>query len=249
MSTMRPLLAGAVDTNHGLATTVLLHLAPGAIAMLSYVGLVPLFASARLPSVAALAAVGVLVVPAVQLGVLHLHRRVRPSEPAIALRNRLPPSRLIGWAVLEIVLAGATFLVTAPLARLIRVRLFGWWPDAWTVRLGSEGGYGHAALLVTAGLLLLGTVLVAPVVEELYFRGFLLPRMPARLGTWRVPVHVALFAGYHLWSPWLAPTRFLALLPLAYIALRTQDVRIGILAHIALNATDLVALSLLILGR
>jgi len=58
--------------------------------------------------------------------------------------------------------------------------------------------------------------------------------------------HVALFAGYHLWSPWLLPTRFLAVLPLAYIAVRTGDVRIGILTHVVLNAADLVALLLVI---
>jgi hypothetical protein len=33
--------------------------------------------------------------------------------------------------------------------------------------------------VVTAVLLLAGTVLTAPVVEELYFRGYLLPRLPA----------------------------------------------------------------------
>ena len=98
-------------------------------------------------------------------------------------------------------------------------------------------------------LLLLGTVIVAPVIEELYFRGFLLPRMPQQLGRWRVPAHVTLFAGYHLWSPWLIPTRCLAVLPLAYIAMRTRDVRIGILTHVVLNAADLVALLLVIRTR
>ena len=96
-------------------------------------------------------------------------------------------------------------------------------------------------MLVTAALLLVGSVLVAPVVEELYFRGYLLPRMPQTLGRWRVPVHVVLFAAYHLWSPWLTPTRVLAILPLAYIAVRTRDVRIGMVTHVVLNATDLLA--------
>ena len=70
--------------------------------------------------------------------------------------------------------------------------------------------------------------------------------MPQRLSPWRVPAHVTLFAGYHLWSPWLIPTRCLAVLPLAYIAVRTRDVRIGILTHVVFNAADLVALLLFI---
>ena len=87
-------------------------------------------------------------------------------------------------------------------------------------------------------------MIVAPVVEELYFRGYLLPRMPQRLGRWRAPTHAVLFAAYHLWSPWLIPTRVLAILPLAYIAVRTRDVRIGVVTHVVLNATDLVAILL-----
>ena len=38
------------------------------------------------------------------------------------------------------------------------------------------------------------------------------------------------------------PTRVLAILPLAYIAVRTRDVRIGMVAHVVLNAADLVVL-------
>ena len=132
----------------------------------------------------------------------------------------------------------------APLTRALQTYLFAGWPDAWEIRLGTNGQYGDGALLVTAALLLLGTVIVAPVVEELYFRGYLLPRMPQRLGRWRVPTHVVLFAAYHLWSPWLIPTRVLAILPLAYIAVRTRDVRIGVVTHVVLNATDLVAILL-----
>ena len=39
---------------------------------------------------------------------------------------------------------------------------------------------------------------------------------------------MVLYAAYHLWSPWLFPTRVLAILPLAYIAVRTCDVRIAL---------------------
>ena len=98
--------------------------------------------------------------------------------------------------------------------------------------------------MITAVLLLVGTVIVAPVVEEVYFRGCLLPRMPHQFGPWRIPAHVGLFAAYHLWSPWLMPTRVLAILPLAYIAARTGDIRIGMITHIVLNATDLIVLLL-----
>lgn len=48
--------------------------------------------------------------------------------------------------------------------------MFGWWPQAWAIHLGTDGHYRDRALLITAALLLLlGTVVAAPVVEELYF--------------------------------------------------------------------------------
>ena len=191
---------------------------------------------------AVLATVGLLVIAPVQLTLLRAHRRRRTDEPAVQLRARLPLTRLLGWAGFEVGLAGIAFLATAPLKRLLQASAFAWWPNALTLRPGTETGYSDTALIVTAALLLVGTVLVAPVVEELYFRGYLLPRMPQQLGRWALPAHVALFAAYHLWTPWLAPTRIIAVLPLAYIALRTRDLRVGIVAHVLLNAADLIVL-------
>jgi uncharacterized protein len=232
-----------VTRSHTPTQTVLLHLLPGVAAFAGYVGLVPLARELGLPSVAVLATVGLLVIAPVQLGLLWAHRRRRPDEPAVLLRARLPLPRLLGWAGLEVGLAGIAFLATAPLKRLLQDSVFAWWPDAWAVRDGTEPGYSDTALIVTAALLLVGTVLAAPVVEELYFRGYLLPRMPQQLGPWTAPLaHVALFAAYHLSTPWLVPTRIIAVLPLAYVALRTRDVRVGIVAHVLLNTADLVVL-------
>jgi hypothetical protein len=45
---------------------------------------------------------------------------------------------------------------------------------------------------------------------------------------------------------WLTPARILAITPLAYPASRTRDVRIGMVAHVVLNAVDLVVLALFI---
>src|SRR6478609_1225177 len=245
--TVTTVVAGSVAgpvAPHRPATTVLLHLVPGALGLLGYLLVLPVTQALGLPSVAALATVGLIVVPAVQVGALRMRRHRRPLEPVIAYHARLSVPRTLAWATLEIVLAGAAFVLMAPLTRALQTYLLAGWPDAWGIRLGMNGQYGDGALLVTAALLLLGTVIVAPVVEELYFRGYLLPRMPQRLGRWRAPTHVVLFAAYHLWSPWLIPTRVLAILPLAYIAVRTRDVRIGVVTHVVLNATDLVAILL-----
>ena len=43
-------------------------------------------------------------------------------------------------------------------------------------------------------------------VEELYFRGYLLPRI-SRLGAWAPLVNTVLFSLYHLFTPWLSVGR------------------------------------------
>jgi membrane protease YdiL (CAAX protease family) len=224
---------------HSAGRSILLHLAPGVAAMGVYIAATPAAARVGLPSIAALAVSGLLGVVPIQLGVLARHRRLTPDQPANRLRVRLPLSGLLGFALLEIVLGGLAFALTPELAQRLRTQAFGWWPEMWIIDTGTHPGFTRQALLTTAVLMLLGSVIAAPVVEEFYFRGYLLPRMPRRLGRATAPAHAVLFASYHLWTPWLTPTRIVALLPLAYIAGRTRDIRIGILTHIVLNAVDL----------
>ena len=102
---------------------------------------------------------------------------------------------------------------------------------------------------MTALLVLAGSALAAPVVEELYFVGFLPPRMRRALGKAAPLVHTVLFALYHLWTPWLAPTRILGVLPLTYLALRTRSVVPGIVAHVVLNLIDVFVIVQLMINK
>jgi uncharacterized protein len=240
---------GTPLAKHAPAQSILLHLAPGALALGVYVVAVPLVGRLGMPTIAALALSGLLGVVPVQLALLSRHRRHHPEEAVIQLRTRLPLPRVVGWVPLEVVLGALAFLVAGPLAGWLRADVFAWWPTSLMINSGTEPSYGTGALAATALLMLLGSVLAAPIVEEYYFRGYLLPRMPEQWGRGRPVAHAALFAGYHLWTPWLIPTRFLAILPLTLIALRTRDIRIGIATHVILNSIDVVILGLYLLNR
>jgi membrane protease YdiL (CAAX protease family) len=224
----------APASRHTAGQSVLLHLGPALPALALYALAAPLARHLGLPSLAALALSGLLGVAPVQLALLARERRRHPGRPVVLLRQKVAPGVLLALVLAEVGLAAAAFAVTAPMAASLRSIAFAWWPTAW--------------LLVTAGLVLLGSVVVAPVVEEHYFRGYLLPRMPARLGRGTSVAHAALFAGYHLWTPWLLPTRILALLPLVHVARRTQDLRVGVVTHVVLNAVDLVVLTRFVLS-
>ena len=74
------------------------------------------------------------------------------------------------------------------------------------------GDYSREAWLVTLAAYLVLNGFVGPIVEELYFRGYLLPRMEW-MGRWAPLVNVSLFSLYHFWSPWQIVGRILGLRP------------------------------------
>jgi len=234
---------------HTPAQSIVLHLGRGILAVGVYIAAVPIARQSGMPTIAALAVSGLLGVVPVQLALLSRYRRQHPAEAVVQFRTRLPLPQVLGWVLLEVVLGTLAFLLTGPVARWLRSEAFGWWPAWLIIDSGTEPNYSTGALAATALLMLLGTVIAAPIVEECYFRGYLLPRMPAQLGRGRPVAHAALFAGYHLWTPWLTPTRLLAILPLTVIALRTRDIRIGIATHVILNSVDVGILTLYLVSR
>ena len=80
---------------------------------------------------------------------------------------------------------------------------------------------------------------VGPTVEELYFRGFLLPRM-GYAWKWAPLLHSFLFGLYHVWTPWMFLTRTVGMLPLIY-AVQRRNLNLGIVTHILINLVDVIA--------
>jgi membrane protease YdiL (CAAX protease family) len=81
------------------------------------------------------------------------------------------------------------------------------------------------------------TVLVAvlsPVVEELFFRGLLLPRMRGVFGRRGWAVNGAIFAAYHVHQPWSMPASLLdGMFAQAYPTQRFRSTWIAIICHTA----------------
>jgi hypothetical protein len=83
--------------------------------------------------------------------------------------------------------------------------------------------------------------IAAPVVEELYFRGFLLPRLPVS-ARWAPLLNVGLFSLYHFFSPWQIVTRIVALTPMAYTVARQKNLMLGVWVHALLNTLGVLSL-------
>ncbi len=89
--------------------------------------------------------------------------------------------------------------------------------------------------------------LVGPIVEELYFRGYLLPGI-ARYGGWAPVLNTILFALYHFWTPWQLLARFVGLLPLVYTVFRRRNIYLAMIVHCSLNTIGAILMLPRILG-
>jgi hypothetical protein len=98
----------------------------------------------------------------------------------------------------------------------------------------DQGPYSSQVTTITLGVGLISSGMIAPIMEELYFRSFLLPRID-RLGVWAVLLNVSLFAIHHLWTPLVNPGRILAWFPIIFIVWRKQNIYIGLCVHLITN--------------
>jgi membrane protease YdiL (CAAX protease family) len=91
------------------------------------------------------------------------------------------------------------------------------------------------------------TSVAVPIAEELYFRGYLLPRLPAR-PAWAPLLSAALFSLYHFWLPWDLLGRIVALLPVVYAVQWKRNVYLSLLVHCLLNTLGTLGLAAVALG-
>ena len=223
-----------LEGQHGVLVSLLLHLAPGALAVLAYLFIcVPLAATLGLPRLAAFLLMDVLVLLPFLLIFLYwlgMRRNGRPVLTGIVLnRRKLPTVRLIllvsglfAWALVVIALL-------TPVDAVLLERLFYWVPATFLPE-ESIVAYPPAVLIATHVVSIAIVGVAAPIVEELYFRGYLLPRV-SWMGSGAPVWNTILFTSYHFWSPWRFVTRVVFSLPMVYTVWRTQSISVGIWWH------------------
>ena len=234
---------------HSLFQSVILHLLPGALATAAYLVTAPLLMQKGYPSVLALLLASGLVIVPFELGYLFLQKQRAQDNAVIDLREPLPkwqyivfPLGMVIWAFLA---SGVLSLLDVYIAKA----WFSWLP-AWFffLDIGQFSGFTREALWTTFWVGLLINGFVGPIVEELYFRGHLLPRLAAP-GNWPPFLNISLFSLYHFWSPWQFFSRILWLLPWGYIVWRKKNFYLMMIAHCAANVFGWVLLWSQILGK
>lgn len=240
------------NEQHSLARSVLLHLLPGVLILAFFLASAPLLTARGWPTLFCLfLAVALALIP-FQLGFLLyqagkknqsfslsgvvLYRRPLPLWQYIAF---VPP--FLAWALVSY------FVIAPPIQAAWKEACFSWLP-AWFFLDYNLARASKPVLVVTWVLGLLCNGIAGPIVEELYFRGYLLPRI-ARLKAWAPLLNVVLFSVYHFFSPWRNLERILALLPGAYIIQWKKNIYLGIIPHCLLNTTAMLLMLPLLLRQ
>jgi membrane protease YdiL (CAAX protease family) len=148
----------------------------------------------------------------------------------------------ISWGMFTLIFIGAFvavyLLITliTPVNAFLTEMLFSGLPK-W-VFLDEQSqylAYAKNRLVITFVIQLILTGIILPWVEELYFRGYLLPRISRY--KWWAPIISGLFFGlYHSWQPFSFLTVFLLGAALSYIVMWKRDIRLSISLHVFANA-------------
>jgi hypothetical protein len=102
-------------------------------------------------------------------------------------------------------------------------------------------GYSNNILMITVIVFFLMNVIVGPIVEELFFRGYLTSKI-SRYGKWAPLIVTVLFSIYHLWLPFNNLFRIAIFFPAAYIAWKERNIFITIAFHIFCNLFSTISI-------
>lgn len=234
-----------------LAKLVAFFLVPGALVTLAFVVLAPVVEAAGFPTIAALLLAIAFVLVPIELGVVLRAGRGSGSRlGAIPYRRPIPRRTWLWLAPTLVIAAFVGFGLHQVIEPQLISGLFGWLPD-WFIRpisIDHVADYSATTWIVTLIAFLALNGFVGPIVEELYFRGYLLPRMQW-MGRWAPLVNVTLFSIYHFWSPWQIVARILGIGPMVYGVQWTRNIYLGMVVHCTLNVIAVTLVATMILGR
>ena len=222
---------------HTLTQSIILHLLPGVLVGCFYFLALKPVAKMGFPSFfAQFLAFAFILVP-FELGFL-LYQGKRKNgwltlRGIISYQNSIPWWQYFVWVTIIFVIVGAIMTLFKPVDSFLQKNLFFWMPD---VNTGLDGTYSKPILIVTYSVFLIINVYLAPMVEELYFRGYLLPRMK---GKYAMLFHSFLFAAIHVFSPWMIISRTVGFLPII-IGTTKKNIYLGMIVHMLCNAVGFV---------
>jgi membrane protease YdiL (CAAX protease family) len=231
---------------HSLRQSIILHLLPGVLLLIWFVITGPLAEGLGAPAFLALMIGATVIVIPFELGYL-LYQGWQSNgklslEGVVRYREPIPLWQFAVFVPAGIAgMAFAFFVVAPPTDSYLIERFFTWLPDWFFGFSQAPDQYSQAILLLSVFLALAINGIVAPIVEELYFRGYLLPRL-SWMPRWAPAISGLLFSLYHLFTPWEQLPRLLVVIPLGYVLQWNRNIYWGMIVHCTFNTICMLML-------
>jgi membrane protease YdiL (CAAX protease family) len=237
---------------HSLGRSVILHLLPGVLILVFFIVFAPILTARGLPTLLSLFLAVALVLIPFELGYIFYEAKKKNKtfslKAVVLYRQKIPkwqyfvivPS-LLAWALIWYL------TVAPPIQEHLKVEYFSWLPEWFFLDYNLEQA-SEPAIVATWVLGLIFNGIAGPIVEELYFRGYLLPRI-SRLKGWAPLLNVLLFSVYHFFSPWRNFERIVAGLPGAYLIQWKKNIYLGMIPHCLLNTTGMLLMAPLLFAH
>jgi membrane protease YdiL (CAAX protease family) len=158
-------------------------------------------------------------------------------QSAFVMNEKIPALKIFGISIILMAFAAAAFIFLSSVeSGIVMKPLFRGIPEYFKITdfFRNYTNYPSWIVAVTLALYVAANGILGPIAEELFFRGFLMPRIN-RFGNWAPVIITVLFSAYHLFSPWEFVTRIVAFFPMAYCVYKKKNIYIGIAAHCMLN--------------
>jgi membrane protease YdiL (CAAX protease family) len=225
---------------HSLPKSILFHVIPGILVTAAMLIFKPLIDTIGYPTLLAFLLAILLIDIPFMLGVMLFEGKKLNGrfslEGVVLYREKVP------WKTFALVFVGAfvvlylIIMLSTPLSPILAEAVFPWLPEWFFFDDAAQyEGYAKNTLILIFTLQLVITGVFLPWVEELYFRGYLLPRI-SRYRGWAPLIGGMLFGLYHGWQlyGWVGVS--LLGTGLGFVVWWKKDLRLGVSLHVFANA-------------
>lgn len=167
-------------------------------------------------------------------------------KSAFKCHNKMSPWKIFIFGALLFGFAGIMSITIAPLENNLFAPLFSKFAQLmpeyfnWN-NIEQLKQYSKEVLFVTCAGYFICNVIIGPIIEELFFRGYLTSKI-SKLGAFAPLIITVLFSLYHFWLPFNNLFRMCAFFPAAWVAWKKKNIYISIVFHCLCNLLSTVSL-------